>query len=206
VAYEPLQTTAEYIKSIGGLYLYAAGNDQRDLNMFDWPDLTVVGATDSGENKAWFSAYGQGVDLFAPGQDILASTNGGGYAYYSGTSMATPVANGVASLIWSINPSLTPDEVQTLLYTSCVDFGAPGEDSYWGWGRVDVLNAVTAAAATLCAVDFNRDGFVDFFDYDDYVACFEGNCPASVSADYNGDGFVDFFDYDTFVADFEIGC
>jgi subtilisin family serine protease len=149
VAYEPLQTTAAYIKSIGGLYLYAAGNDQRDLNMFDWPDLTVVGATDSGDNKAWFSAYGQGVDLFAPGQDILASTNGGGYAYYSGTSMATPVANGVASIIWSINPALTPDQVQTLLYTSCHDLGPAGEDTYWGWGRADVLNAAQAASATL---------------------------------------------------------
>jgi subtilisin family serine protease len=206
VGYEPLQTTAAYIKSIGGLYFYAAGNDQRDLSGFDWADLTVVGATDSSENKAWFSAYGRGVDLFAPGQDILASTNGGGYAYFSGTSMATPVANGVASLIWSVNPALTPDQVQTLLYTSCVDFGAPGDDDYWGWGRADVLSAVTAAAGTLCPADFNGDGFLDFFDYDEYVACYEGICPAQANADYNGDGFTDFFDYDAYVTDFEAGC
>ncbi len=58
-----------------------------------------------------------------------------------------------------------------------------------------------------CAADFNNDGFVDFFDFDDFVACFEGGaCPPGKSADFNGDGFADFFDYDDFVAAFESGC
>jgi hypothetical protein len=58
-----------------------------------------------------------------------------------------------------------------------------------------------------CAADFNQDGFVDFFDYDDFVACYEGTtCPAGTTADVNHDGFVDFFDYDDFVAIFEAGC
>ena len=58
-----------------------------------------------------------------------------------------------------------------------------------------------------CIADFNGDGFVDFFDYDDYVNCFEtGVCPPGTSADFNGDGFADFFDYDDFVRSFESGC
>jgi hypothetical protein len=57
-----------------------------------------------------------------------------------------------------------------------------------------------------CPADFNGDGFVDFFDYDDYVACFEGSGAPGCNADFNGDGFVDFFDYDDFVAGFEAGC
>ena len=64
-----------------------------------------------------------------------------------------------------------------------------------------------------CPADFNNDGFVDFFDYDAYVSCFEGvveSCPANnpvvMSLDMNGDGFIDFFDYDAFVAIFERGC
>jgi subtilisin family serine protease len=162
VGYEPLQTTAAYIKSIGGLYFYAAGNDNRNLTGFDWPDLTVVGASESSDNKAGFSAYGRGVDVFAPGQDILSSTNGGGYGYASGTSMATPVANGVASLVWSINPALTPDQVQNILYISCRDLGVPGDDDYYGWGRVDVLGVTTAAAGTLGPADptATDDGFI----------------------------------------------
>jgi photosystem II stability/assembly factor-like uncharacterized protein len=58
-----------------------------------------------------------------------------------------------------------------------------------------------------CPADFNNDGFLDFFDYDDFVACFEtGACPAGRTADFNADGFADFFDYDDFVAAFELGC
>ncbi len=58
-----------------------------------------------------------------------------------------------------------------------------------------------------CPADFNEDGFLDFFDYDDYVNCFENNvCPPGQNADFNGDGFVDFFDYDAYVAAFERGC
>jgi hypothetical protein len=48
--------------------------------------------------------------------------------------------------------------------------------------------------------DFNQDGFVDFFDYGDFVAAFEAG---SADADFNQDCFLDFFDYDGFVAAFE---
>jgi hypothetical protein len=68
-----------------------------------------------------------------------------------------------------------------------------------------------SCSAPPCAADFNLDGFLDFFDYDAYVACFEGDvngCPNGdpIDADFNFDGFVDFFDYDDFVAAFETGC
>jgi hypothetical protein len=56
----------------------------------------------------------------------------------------------------------------------------------------------------VCKADFNADGFVDFFDYDAYVSCFEGaGCPLNEDGDMNNDGFVDFFDFDNFVDRFE---
>jgi len=62
-------------------------------------------------------------------------------------------------------------------------------------------------AAAPCPADFNGDNFVDGFDYDDFVACFEGDpCPPGKTADFNGDGFPDGFDYDDFVAAFETGA
>ena len=68
-------------------------------------------------------------------------------------------------------------------------------------------NRTLAAIWTLPNVDFNEDGFVDFFDYDAYVLCFEtGSCPPGHTADFNRDGFVDFFDYDRFVQVYETGC
>ncbi|QOJ01517.1 MAG: hypothetical protein HRU70_13900 [Phycisphaeraceae bacterium] len=58
-----------------------------------------------------------------------------------------------------------------------------------------------------CPADFNGDGFVDFFDFQDFVDCFEGVfCPPGKDADFNLDGFVDFFDFQDFVDAFEIGC
>ncbi len=58
-----------------------------------------------------------------------------------------------------------------------------------------------------CHADFNGDDTVDFFDYDAFVTCFEGDaCPTNKSADFNDDGSVDFFDYDAFVQAFESGC
>jgi glucose/arabinose dehydrogenase len=58
-----------------------------------------------------------------------------------------------------------------------------------------------------CAADFNADGFVDFFDFDDFVNCFEGDvCPPGKTADFNNDGFLDFFDFDDFIIAFETGC
>jgi hypothetical protein len=77
-------------------------------------------------------------------------------------------------------------------FTTCADGN--------GNGQADICEAG-------CDVDFNGDGFVDFFDYDDYVNCFETTtCPPGKNADFNNDGFVDFFDYDEFVAAFEAGC
>ena len=58
-----------------------------------------------------------------------------------------------------------------------------------------------------CPADFDRDGFVDFFDFSAFVACFEGGeCPPNQTADFNNDQFVDFFDFNDFVAAFEQGC
>jgi hypothetical protein len=66
---------------------------------------------------------------------------------------------------------------------------------------------LTLRSSPSCPADFNADGFVDFFDYDGFVACFEAlGCPPGTTADVNADGFVDFFDYDAFVTSFEVGC
>jgi hypothetical protein len=61
------------------------------------------------------------------------------------------------------------------------------------------------ARLVICAADVNCDGFLDFFDYDTFVAAFETGAPQEV-ADFNADGFIDFFDYDEYVGAFEVGC
>ena len=54
-----------------------------------------------------------------------------------------------------------------------------------------------------CPADFNGDSFLDFTDFDDFVASFEAGDP---TGDFNADGFLDFTDFDAFVSAFEAGC
>jgi len=65
---------------------------------------------------------------------------------------------------------------------------------------------VRVPSAVPCVADFDDDGFSDGFDYDAFVACFQGVGEPGCSADINADGFVDGFDYDAFVIAFELGC
>ena len=96
--------------------------------------------------------------------------------------------------------------------------GLPRPDQFrmftGGQGNGNVMaydNLTISLGDNLCAdapcpsADFNADGFTDFFDYGDYVTCFEGACAPGQNADFNADGFVDFFDYSDFVYAFE-GC
>jgi len=74
-------------------------------------------------------------------------------------------------------------------------------------GEMYVTYSPNAVTINYLPSDYNNDGFVDGFDYDDYVQCFEGlGCLPGKSADFNNDGFADGFDYDDFVFYFESGC
>jgi hypothetical protein len=68
---------------------------------------------------------------------------------------------------------------------------------------VDGQTWIFREALRHCAADTNADGFLDFFDYDEFVAHFESG---DHTADFNRDCFIDFFDYDEFVEAFETGC
>ena len=86
-------------------------------------------------------------DLVAPGESILAADagTGAGYVSLSGTSMAAPFGAGSAALIIAANPALRPDDVRSIMTATAEDFGAPGPDSDYGAGRLQVLDAVEAA-------------------------------------------------------------
>ncbi|MCE4609558.1 MAG: carboxypeptidase regulatory-like domain-containing protein [Desulfurococcales archaeon] len=90
-------------------------------------------------------------DFSAPGVDITSSVPGGGYESWSGTSMATPHAAGTVALIlqasgWYENPvDDLPEKVYEILQNASVDLGDPGQDIYYGYGRIDTLTAVEIA-------------------------------------------------------------
>jgi len=137
-----VQRAAKYAKSKGSLVVMSEGNTGAPSGYKNSANIISVSATDNYDVITGWSTYGKDVDVAAPGQAILTTTRGGGTDYFSGTSFSAPLTAGVLALIWSVNPNLTPDQVQQILFNSSVDLGAPGWDPSYGWGRIDAARAV----------------------------------------------------------------
>jgi len=140
------RTTASYIKSMGGLLVWAAGNYGRNLTFGDRDedDIIVVGGTTKDDTKCKFSSYGPFVDLTAPAVSIFSTDvdHDADYNWGTGTSFVTPLTAGLAALIWSYDPSLTPDEVAFILKQGCDDLGEDGVDDVFGYGRINVFGSL----------------------------------------------------------------
>jgi hypothetical protein len=122
----------------------ATGNDGGPVVLYPakYAEALAVAATDSNDQRAWFSNYGSEVDVAAPGVSIYSTYPGSGYTYMNGTSMATPYVAGLAALIWSEHPSYTNDQVEGRIEMTAVDLGAPGWDQDYGHGRIDAYAAL----------------------------------------------------------------
>jgi subtilisin family serine protease len=155
--YSQLDSAAAYARSKGALTFIAAGNTDSYRSIADYSNLIFVSGTDENDQR-WTqgngvgSSYGSFVDLSAPAHNILLAdpTTIHGYGLNSGTSFAAPLAAGAAALAWSIDPSLTPDQVEQMLESTAVDLGDPGRDQIYGWGRIDI--GAVAEAAYLATV------------------------------------------------------
>ena len=70
------------------------------------------------------------------------------YAYYNGTSMATPHVTGVAAIVWSNNPDCSATEVRNALKSTAIDLDVAGRDDKTGYGLVQAKAASDALAAS----------------------------------------------------------
>lgn len=110
----------------GVVFVAAAGNsyansDQHPLfpASYQLPNVISVGSMTAKGKKSSFSNYGpKTVHLFAPGSSILSTYPGGRYEKLSGTSMAAPLIAGVVGLMQSLDSSLKPEEVRSLLIST----------------------------------------------------------------------------------------
>jgi serine protease len=146
----------------GVLIVAASGNDSNERFVFsaNYPaylnTTLVVGAIDSDysiasySNAAWDS---NGPGVVAPGTGILQADYLGGYADYSGTSMAAAFVSGVAALVIAEAEQEGADIpeggservnwIEEILYTSAVDLGISGADYEYGYGLVNAETALS---------------------------------------------------------------
>lgn len=153
---QSIRDTGTAIKSLGGLLVWAAGNNGANLNWGnrDDDDVIVVGASTINDTKAGFSAFGNSVDVVAPGDGVFLPTTGGGYTTNSGTSFAAPITAGLIGLMWSANPSLTPDEVEAALKAGADDLGVTGPDTTYGYGRINVFGSMSLVGSPVLQINF----------------------------------------------------
>jgi subtilisin family serine protease len=129
----------KYAISKDVLLVHAAGNDNTNLDLessknfpnriyadksgiaSSWIEVGASGPTNDGTLKASFSNYGKTtVDVFAPGVRINSTTPNSTYTEEDGTSMASPVVAGLATLIRSYYPKLSAAEVKNIIMQSVV--------------------------------------------------------------------------------------
>lgn len=132
-----------------------------------WVAVTAIGL--DGNRAAYANACGVAAQwcLAAPGGDmpidpgIGSSAPGNGYAFIDGTSMATPHVSGALALAAELFPNATSPELVQLVLQTSRDAGAPGVDSVYGWGVLDVRNIVDTrderVARAFASASFSRD-------------------------------------------------
>ncbi len=158
------QNAINSARSRGTVVVVAAGNESTNASSSspaNCSGVIAVAATNRNGGRAYYSNYGSIVALAAPGGDtsssssngILSTLNAGtttpgadSYAYYQGTSMATPHVAGVAALMLSAKPTATPDEIKAALQSSARAF--PATCSQCGSGILDAAAAVAAINGT----------------------------------------------------------
>ena len=120
-----------------------------------YSNVMAVAATTASDTRASFSNVASYVDIAAPGVNIYNTYVGNSYIYESGTSQATPHVAGLAALLWAKNPSYTASQVWNRITSTAVDLGAPGVDTSFGAGRIDVIQALGLTLAQANAPEVN---------------------------------------------------
>lgn len=143
----------------GATVVVASGNSNTNASQAspaNCNNVISVASTTRAGDKAFYSNFGSVVDVAAPGGEtgqgsvsngVLSTLNSGKttpaseiYEYYQGTSMAAPHVAGIAALMYSVKPNISPSEVESALKTTTRNF--PGTCNQCGTGIVDATAAV----------------------------------------------------------------
>ncbi|WP_293342301.1 DUF4114 domain-containing protein [Microcoleus sp. CAWBG58] len=139
------QTAIQYARENNVLLVVSAGNTGGVMSALgqaskQFDNIITVGAVNQFESKTDYSAYGEGLDLMAPGGSWAKDANA-----FVGTSRSASYVTAAASLVWAANPALSLIQVKKLLIDTAADLNAPGWDKETGSGLVDVKGAIDRA-------------------------------------------------------------
>lgn len=118
----------------------------------------AVGATNMLNKWSEYSNFGNGIDLVAPGSVIVSTckNSDGNYTSSSGTSMAAPQVAGVAALMLSANPYLTPGQIRYKLRSTCTKLSDYSYSN--GWNAKVGYGLLNAFAAVVSVMDYDIEG------------------------------------------------
>ncbi len=149
-----MQTAIQAASDAGIMFVAAAGNSAANNDAaaqypanYTAPNVISVAASDQNDLLASFSCYGAAtVDLAAPGVSIYSTVPNNRYAYYSGTSMATPMVSGVAALAWAYKPNATLADIRNAILQGVDHIGSLSGKVASG-GRLDAYNTLKLLGA-----------------------------------------------------------
>ncbi|HEX9736977.1 MAG TPA: S8 family serine peptidase [Thermoanaerobaculia bacterium] len=155
--------------AMSSILIGGSGNNGADEADSDYPeshpDVITIGGTDSTDALAFFpiinltAATGNSLDFAAPAVGIYTASfaepnNPAAADVGDGTSFATPMISGTASLCFAIRPSMTKSDLIVALRESAVDLGVPGRDKEFGWGRPNTRVALLTIQSMVFTDDF----------------------------------------------------
>lgn len=154
-----MRNAVEALEKRGVLCVASGGNgtgtgaSRRPLTTELYPSdfescLSVTSLTRKGGNSSW-SDYNSAKDLSAPGEDIASTDADGGYALNDGTSFSAPIVSGVAALMASADPSITPAQMHRILTSTASPLPSKVNDHGDASGSAGALNAKAAVEETL---------------------------------------------------------
>ncbi len=132
-----------YLWQQGVTFVAAAGNEGQPQVYFPaaLKETIAVGSSDQDDRLSTFSNFGYGIDLIAPGTEIISTAPGNQYRTVSGTSFSAPMVSSVCALLFSANSRLSNENLRTILRQSAKR-QLPNPHWQVGAGRLDAGKAL----------------------------------------------------------------